>query len=92
MVVAMGVVDNTGTLALNYNIESVTWNAALQRFEIKLTGISYLVWDYVTVVSPFDGFATQGSISGKLTITTYDASGNKVKGGFSFVVFNATAS
>lgn len=92
MVVAMGVVDSTGALHLNYNIEAVTWNAALERFEIELTDISYLVWDYVTVVSPFDGFATQGSISGRLTITTYDASANKFKGGFSFVVFNVSAS
>jgi hypothetical protein len=92
MIVAMGVVSSTGIISEALNVTSVTWNSGLQRWEITLDGIDYLVWDYVAVVSPFDGFATQGSISGKLTITTYDASANKIKGGFSFVVFNVTAS
>jgi hypothetical protein len=84
----MGVVDSTGGLHSTYNIASVTWDAGLLRWEIALTGISYIVWDYVTVVSAFSGFATQGSLGGKLTITIYDAAGNKVKQGFSFVTFS----
>jgi hypothetical protein len=85
----MGVVDSTGTLHNGYSIDSITWNTTLLRWEIQLTGISYLVWDYVTVVSPFGGYATQGSLGGKLTITIYDAAGTKIKEGFSFVVFSA---
>jgi hypothetical protein len=88
LLVAMCVVDSTGGMHNPYNIDSVTWNAVSLSWEITLTGISYLVWDYVTVVSPFNGFATQGSLGGKLIISIYDSAGNKVKQGFSFVVFS----
>ena len=83
---AMAVVDSSGVLRTAYNVDSVTWDTTNLRWEIQLTGISYLLWDYVTVVSPFSGFATQDSLSGKLLITIYDKDGNKFKGGFSFVV------
>ena len=88
MIVAMGVVSSVGSLTEAYNVTSVNWNAGSQRWEIQLTGISYLVWDYVTVVSPFNGTATQSSMGGKLLITIYDSGGAKIKEGFSFVVIN----
>ncbi|MGD0779222.1 MAG: hypothetical protein ABR954_00330 [Dehalococcoidales bacterium] len=87
-VVAMGTVDSTGNPHNMYNVMTVIWNTTYQRWDIELIGISYLVWNYVTVVTPFSGFATQGSLGGKLTITIYDAAGNKIKEGCSFVVFS----
>jgi hypothetical protein len=86
MIVAMGQVSSTGTLYNGYNVVSVTWNAGLSRWEIQLTGINYFYLDYVTVITPFDGFATQGSVGGKLLVYIYDAAGNGIKTGFSFVV------
>ena len=88
-VVAMCIVDSSGGMHNAHSVTSVTWNATLLRWEIQLTGISYLVWDYVTVATAFSGYATQGSLGGLLTITIYDASGNKIKDGFSFVTFKA---
>jgi len=69
---------------------SATWNAGLSRYEVTIPGVSYLLWDYATVVTPIRGTAltvTTDSISGKLTVYLYDSSGNKVQGGFHFVIY-----
>jgi len=91
MIAAMGTVGSTEIIYENYNITSVTWNDSLGRWEIQLTGISFSIYDYVSVVSawPQNGCISSlwGSVSGMLLVHCYDAAGNKVKAGFSFVVF-----
>jgi hypothetical protein len=90
MLVAMGVVTSSGALYSGYNVDSVTWNAGSQMWEIQLTGIDYYFSSYVTVVSAFSNeYAAQNSIGGKLQIRIYNSAGNLVKDGFSFVVFKA---
>jgi hypothetical protein len=88
-IVAMGVVDSGGTLSATcrYNVTSVTWNYTASRWEIQLTGIDFLTWDYVVTVCPFVGYATQDSMDNKLIIYIWDYLGNPVLSGFSFVVF-----
>jgi len=95
MIVAMGRVSSDGSLGKALNVTSVTWNSGLQRWEITLTGINYLFSNYVTIVSCVGTtalYATYGSISGKLSVYVFDADGTPIKEGFSFVVFNVSAS
>jgi hypothetical protein len=95
MIVAMGLVTSGGSIGTALNVSSVTWNSDLERWEIALDDIDYSFSGYVTVVSCVGTtalYATHGSISGKLTVYTFDSDGNRVKGGFSFVVFDVNAS
>lgn len=94
MIVAMGTVDGDGNIRSALNVTSVTWNSAQEWWEITLTGIDYDVWDYVTVVSQAwtYGYASHGSMMGKLVVGTFDSSGTLTKRGFSFVVFDADES
>jgi hypothetical protein len=95
MIVAMGRVSSDGSLGKALNVTSVTWNSGLQRWEIILTGINYLFSNYVTIVSCVGTtglYATYGSISGKLTVYVFASKGTPIQEGFSFVVFNVSAS
>ncbi len=97
MIVAMGRVTRTGSIGASLNVSSVTWNNASERWEIALDGINYLDSQYVTVVSAVfrtgvSGYANHDSVSGKLLVKIFDADGTPIQEGFSFVVFNVTAS
>jgi len=87
LIVALGNVDNAGTLSATcrYNVTSVTWSGAY--WEIQLTGISFSIWDYAVAVCPFEGYATQSSMDGKLIIYIWNSVGTVIQTGFSFVVF-----
>lgn len=96
MIVAMGSVDQNGDIAEASNVASVTWNGSMGWWEITLTDIDYLTWDYITIVScrfrsGFEGYATHSSVSGQLLIRTLDSGGNPVQEGFSFVVIDVEA-
>jgi hypothetical protein len=101
MIVAMGTVDGDGNIRSALNVTSVTWNSGSNWREIILTDIDYDVWDYVTLVSQewiytwasqTYGWASHGSVMGKLIVGTFDPSGTLAKRGFSFVVFDVDAS
>lgn len=97
MVAAMGRVSSTGSVGAALNVTSVTWNSDEEWWEITLDGINYLDSEYVTVVSGVfrtgvSGYADHGSVSGKLLVKIFDADGTPIKEGFSFVVFNVSAS
>ena len=99
MVVAMGVVTNTGTIQEQeaLNVDSVTWNSAQERWEITLDGINYVSSNYVTVVSGVfrtgvSGYANHSSASGKLLVKMFASNTTPIKEGFSFVVFDVSAS
>ncbi len=68
---------------------SCTWNSGYQRYEITISGESYLLWNYVTVVTPTGGayMTAIGSGGGKMYITIYELSGNKVQAHFQFVTY-----
>jgi hypothetical protein len=87
LIVALGNVYNAGTLSATcqYNVTSVTWSGAY--WEIQLTGISFSIWDYAVAVCPFEGYATQSSMDGKLIIYIWNSVGTVIQTGFSFVVF-----
>ena len=97
MVVAMGVVTNTGTIQEALDVDSVTWNSAQERWEITLDGMNYVSSNYVTVVSGVfrtgvSGYANHSSVSGKLLVKMFASNGTAIKEGFSFVVFDVNAS
>jgi hypothetical protein len=97
MIVAMGVVTNTGTIQEALDVDSVTWNSAQERWEITLDGINYVSSNYVTVVSGVfrtgvSGYANHSSVSGKLLVKMFASNGTAIKEGFSFVVFDVNAS
>jgi hypothetical protein len=92
MIVAMGTVDYGGNLFNDIGVTSVVWNSTTKYWVITLTGITYFYADYVTLVTANDGYATQGSVSGKLLIIIYDSTGTAEKDGFSFVVFSPAIS
>jgi len=97
MIVAMGRVSRDGSIGAALNVSAVTWNSGQSRWEITLDGIDYIAWDYVTVVSVMyrtgvSGYADYSSVGGKLLVEIFDANGTPIKEGFSFVVFNVTAS
>ena len=92
MIVAMGTVDLLGNIREALNITSVTWNSQRNWWEITLTGIDYVWWEYITIVTPeimaVNGYAVCNSDQGKLVIQIYDFNGALIQGGaFSFVVF-----
>jgi hypothetical protein len=97
MIVAMGRVSNTGSIQEALNVDSVTWNSAQEWWEITLDGINYVSSNYVTVVSGVfrtgvSGYANHSSVSGKLLVKMFASNATPIKEGFSFVVFNVTAS
>ena len=89
MIVAMGTVDFGGNLFNAIGVTSVVWNSTTKYWVITLTGITYFYADYVTIATANDGYATQGSVSGKLLIIIYDSTGTAVKDGFSFIVYTS---
>jgi len=97
MVVAMGVVTNTGSVQEALNVDSVTWNSAQAWWEITLDGIDYDYREYVTVVSGVfrsgvSGYANHGSVDDRLLVKMFASNGTAIKEGFSFVVFDVDAS
>lgn len=87
-IVALGTVDEQENLHNSYGVTSVTWNTSYGWWEIKLTGIDYFYLDYLTVVTPFDGFANASSVGGKLVIRIYDEAGNHMRTGCNFIVIS----
>jgi len=91
--VAFGVVDPSG-LSLNGSTNNVafsSWDAANQRYDIPVTGETYTVTGYSTVVTPLDNgsavIPSVGAASGHLTVTLRNLAGNRVQGQFNFVVY-----
>jgi hypothetical protein len=95
LVVAMGTVTSSGDMEEELNVDSVTWDSDLERWEITLDDIDYLYSDYVTVVSCIGAtglYASHRSAGGNLLVYLFDPDGNRVKEGFTFVVFDVDAS
>ncbi len=92
MIVAMGMVNADGSLAQDYNVDTVTWDSANSRYVVKLTGITYTHTTYVTVVTAVDSSytSTYASDSGNLVVYIRNSAGVKQKYHFSFVVLKAT--
>ena len=95
MIVAMGLIDNDGTVIQGYNITSCEWDAPGQNYHIALTGISYH-WDYyVTMVTAISSTGMHASFgydmqSFALVVAIYDNTNNTTQGPFSFMVLDTT--
>jgi hypothetical protein len=82
----MGNILADGTISREYNVTSVTWDTANQRYQIALTGMTYPSNNYVTLITCgglFGGYYE--SLSGNLLVYLYGLSGQG-QGPFSFVV------
>jgi len=95
MIVAMGLIDNDGTVIQGYNITSCEWDAPGQHYHIALTGITYH-WDYyVTMVTAISSTGMHASFgydmqSFALVVAIYDNTNNTTQGPFSFMVLDTT--
>lgn len=85
--------DGTCTYGCN-NIESITWNTTYNRYEIKITDVSYSIDDIAMVTisggassCPAGSDARQTSVGGKLLVYIVDASGNNIQCSFKFIAF-----
>ena len=96
IVSAYGSVRWDGVLGVgSYNVDSVSWNGSLNRYEISLTGIYYSIDDVtVATVSGDSGScvggasARQSSVSGKLLIYVVDKNNNEIQCSFRFISFH----
>jgi hypothetical protein len=87
--IAYGFIRDNGTVSTGSGNIASTWSAANQRYEITITGEDYILWDYISMVTPSTGgiSARVSSVSGKLLVEIYNASGTKVQGNFQFLTF-----
>jgi hypothetical protein len=91
-IIAAGFIMSNGAISQNYDISSVTWNAAQSWYEISIIGVSYTYNDYITSVTSSTASLrnpTVGStVDGKMIVAFYDAAGNKQQAYFQFVTFS----
>jgi len=71
--IAFGFIQANTTIESGTGNFTCTWNATYNRYEINITGHSYLIWNYTTVVTLAGGggngaTATTNSVSGNLLI------------------------
>jgi hypothetical protein len=90
---AYGRVSSTGTLGsgTTSNVLSATFNAVFERWEVDFSDIVFTVNDDVAIVSGVGSaarVATVNSVSGNLIVHVFDAAGNPVQEGFTFVVWD----
>lgn len=86
--IAFGFVTSTGNVTSGSGNFTCIYNAALNRYEITITGESYFFSSYTTVVTPsINGYARTSSVNGKLLVFLQDSSGNPISGNFQFVTY-----
>jgi hypothetical protein len=91
MIVAMGYVEGDGTLIEGYKVTSCSWNNTYLYYDIALTGITYTVSGYVTVITPqtgfnVDRFAYDVGAGGHLQVRFYSQTPSNIQSSFSFMV------
>jgi hypothetical protein len=88
--VAMGTVNSAGDLVEGMGISDVIWNGSYRRYEITITGETYLSTNYATSVTVISDLSllmsTSSSGDGKLYVYIWNISGH-VPGSFQFVTF-----
>jgi hypothetical protein len=80
----------SGIYASNSGNFSVTWNASSGRYEIDITGESFLFRNYTVLVTlsgqPQQYTVGTSSVGGNLLIYVEDETGARVQEGFQFMV------
>lgn len=87
--IAFGTIDTGGTRITGTSNWTSVLNAALQRYEVTITGESYFFSRYATTVTSMGGsqFCMTDSLGGKLIIRCVNAAGTAVTPFVGFVVF-----
>lgn len=87
--IAYGNVASDGSVNSGSGNISTVWSSTNSRYEITISDESYSYSTYITMVTPITGgiSTTTSSVSGKLLVKIFDASGNQVQGIFQFVTF-----
>lgn len=95
--IARGFIDVDGSVVSATPNVSSSWNAQSMRYEIEIAGVDYLLWRYVTVITPSSGgggvepvIAYVGSMGGKLLVHFQTPEGQEgVRSRFQFVTYRA---
>jgi hypothetical protein len=87
--IAFGAIDSNGTKLSGTSNWTSTFNASLTRYEITITGESYLFSNYATMVTPMGDvrYCLTSSVSGKLLISCTNSAGAAASSRISFVTF-----
>ena len=88
--IAYAYINSTGTVASGTSNVSCAWSTTDNRYEITISGVSYLYSSYITNVTAGGSvprIATTASINGKLLVSMFDLSGNKVQSNFQFTTY-----
>ena len=91
--IAYGVIKADGSVSQATPNVTSTWNAALSRYEITISGVNYHFLSYATVVTPADPALTlspsTNSIGGQTLLVYFrNASGFPVQTHFGFVTYD----
>ncbi len=87
--IALGFINTDGTKSVGTPNFTSTWVAASTRYEITITGQSYLYNKFVTVVTPTcAGYSARtSSVSGKLLVFVDNTAGSPAQCNFQFVTY-----
>lgn len=91
--IAFGYINSGGTLSAGTPNFTVVWNATSLWYEITITGESYSIFSYVTMVTPsnVNQVARVDSTGGKMLVRIRNTTTNTdVQGLFGFVTFKPT--
>ncbi len=87
LAIAYGAINSNGNISSGSDNFSIT-RTAVGKYSIEITGESYILWNYPTLVSRTRiGFIESGSVGGKLLIDTFNTAGVAEDAIFSFVVY-----
>ncbi len=87
LAIAYGAINSNGEISSGSDNFSIT-RTAVGKYSIQITGESYILWDYPTLVSRTRiGFIESGSVGGKLLVDTFNTAGVAEDAIFSFVVY-----
>jgi hypothetical protein len=88
--IAYGTVTAAGVISTGSSNFTVSWDATNSWYLIAITGESYFLTSYTTVVTPAGSsimIPMTNSVSGQLIVELYNLSGTRVQGNFAFAVF-----
>jgi len=87
--IAFGAIDAAGTKLSGTTNWTSTFNAALTRYEITITGESYFFTSYATMVTPLADvrYCRTNSVGGKLLISCANSAGTDTTSRLAFVTF-----
>ena len=94
-VVALAFIDADGNVVSGSSNVTSRWDEERQLYEIDIAGVNYIIWNFVTVVTPTLGGEGDfppltpyvSSVDGKLLIQILNLAGRKTQSRFQFVTY-----